>query len=150
MLGDDLLAWALRRDVGVVGWHATVDTSVLARDIRALHLACEAREPWESMANGLSETLLRPFGDEIRAVTDIIVVPHGAAHALPFHILPFDGAPLGANRTVTYLPSASALQWLAPEPIGPLPSVFLWSGISAAISRLRVAKPSSWRTTCLD
>ncbi len=128
MLGDDLLAWALRRDVGVVAYRATIDTSVLARDIRALHLACEAREPWESMANGLSEILLRPFRDEIRAATDVIVVAHGAAHALPFHVLPFDGAPLGVNRTVTYLPSASALQWIAQEPVGPLPERILVVG----------------------
>lgn len=34
-------------------------------------------------------------------------------HLLPFHALPFDGQPLTAHHSVSYLPSASTLQFLA-------------------------------------
>jgi CHAT domain-containing protein len=58
----------------------------------------------------------------------VLIVPHGAAHALPFHVLPFDGQPFGLGRTVAYLPSASVLQWRTEAPPGPLPERILVVG----------------------
>ncbi|MCU0790996.1 MAG: hypothetical protein MUE79_08100, partial [Nitratireductor sp.] len=43
------------------------------------------------------------------------VRPYGPAHALPFHALPFEGEPLGVSRVISYLPSASTLQFVKPE-----------------------------------
>jgi CHAT domain-containing protein len=111
-LAGDLLVWAitpegLKRAVGV-----SLDTDALAREIRAFHHACETRAHTESLGTKLAETLLTPFTDVIRASSRLIIVPYGAAHTLPFQALPFDGDPLGAARPVSYLPSASVLQFL--------------------------------------
>src|SRR5262249_45281141 len=77
--------------------------------------ACEARAHTESLGERLAETLLTPFADVIRASSQLIIVPYGAAHTLPFQALPFEGGPLGAARAVSYLPSASVLQFLRPD-----------------------------------
>jgi CHAT domain-containing protein len=111
-LAGDLLAWAitpegLKRAIGV-----SLDTDTLARDIRAFHRACETRAYAESLGTKLAETLLTPFTDVIRASSRLIIVPYGAAHALPFQALPFEGEPLGAACAVSYLPSASVVQFL--------------------------------------
>jgi CHAT domain-containing protein/tetratricopeptide (TPR) repeat protein len=110
-LGDDLLIWAVSPDGTVQAHHATLDAAALSRDIVALNRACEAVQSWHVQAAALADTLLAPVADAVRASGHITIVPHGAAHLLPFHALPFDGAPLGAARTVSYLPSASVLQW---------------------------------------
>jgi CHAT domain-containing protein len=67
----------------------------------------------------LSEVLLEPLAASIRASSRLIIVPYGVAHALPFHALLLDGEPIGASRTITYLPSASVLQFLQDEAHSP-------------------------------
>jgi len=111
-LGRDLLIWAVS-SVGVVAaYQASLDTAMLSQWIRRMHEACASRDDWAVIGDGLSRVLLQPFASQIRHATDVIIVPHGAAHMLPFHALQFDGAPLGNLRAVSYLPSASTLQWL--------------------------------------
>lgn len=50
--------------------------------------------------------------DEQRATgkCHLVVVPDGASHFLPFHLLGFDGAALADTWTVTYLPSMDLLR----------------------------------------
>ncbi len=111
-VGEQLLAWAMTRDEAPVAHHATFDTAALAHDIRALHVAIDAFAPWQSFAQAIADRLLAPFAALIATHTDLLIVPHGAAHLLPFHVLPFEGEPLATHRSLSYLPSASALQWL--------------------------------------
>lgn len=66
----------------------------------------------ESLGFQLAEVLLIPLAEVIKTYTRLIVVPYGAAHALPFHVLPWEGEPLGASRVLSYLPSASTLQFV--------------------------------------
>jgi CHAT domain-containing protein len=109
---DDLLIWAITRQ-GVIHVHSTgVDGRRLTRDISAYHKACEAEEPVDDLANRLSSVLLSPIAGPIRDHPQIILVPYGQTHKLPFHALPVDGAPIGWTHTVSYLPSASTLQYL--------------------------------------
>ena len=111
-VGEQLLAWAITRDDEPVAHHARFDTASLARDIHAFHVAIDAFEPWQSYAQSIANQLLAPFATVIASHTDLLIVPHGAAHLLPFHVLPFEGEALATHRTLSYLPSASALQWL--------------------------------------
>jgi CHAT domain-containing protein len=111
-LGDDLLAWAFNSGRIVQTYRASVDAKMLTRQIRALHHACKGFTAWEPLAAELSNTLLAPLSETIRASQWLIIVAYGAAHSLPFHILPWDGQPLIRSHAVSYLPSASALQFL--------------------------------------
>ena len=111
-VGEELLAWAITRDAEPVAHHASFDTASLGRDIRALHLAIDAFTPWQPHAQSLADRLLAPFATLIASHTDLLIVPHGVAHVLPFQLLPFAGEPLSTHHTLSYLPSASALQWL--------------------------------------
>ena len=122
-VGEVLLAWAVPADAAPVAHHATFDTNVIMRDVRALHQAIAPDDPvtgapidpllpWQPVAERLAAQLLVPFAAQIAASADLLIVPHGAAHLLPFHVLPVNGAMLADRHSVSYLPSASVLQWL--------------------------------------
>lgn len=120
VLGEDLLAWAVPRSGAVVAHHATVDVAALARDVQALHVACDQGFPWRALADALAATLLTPFAAQIRTAASILIVPHGALHLLPFHLLPADDDVLAAAHNLSYLPSASTLQLLEPHDATPM------------------------------
>jgi hypothetical protein len=127
-LRDDLLVWAIAPDAESAGRRAPCDVGALERDMVAFHRTCERRQPYADLAERLAGILLAPIAEHTRKAERLVIVPHGAAHVLPFHALPFDGAPLGLSRTVSYLPSASALQWMETAPTGPLPKRVLAVG----------------------
>jgi CHAT domain-containing protein len=110
-LGEDLLAWAITRDE-VRSHHAALEAADLTRSIRDFHSACKEGRPIERSAKSLTAALLEPFAELIRQHPHLIIVPHGAAHILPFQALPFDGEALAVSHTISYLPSASARQFL--------------------------------------
>ena len=126
--GDDLLAWAVTRDADPIVHHTTVDINALVRDIRALHAAIDEVAPWQPIAERIASQLLSPFAERIALADAVMVVPHGAAHLLPFHILPVNGAMLADRHTVSYLPSASALQWLPKREVEAVPDSILVIG----------------------
>jgi CHAT domain-containing protein/tetratricopeptide (TPR) repeat protein len=111
-LGRHLLAWAVTRE-GMVAWHLrTLDARVLGHHVRAFHRACAERGDHAEAGARLAEHFLRPLAGVIRESRALVILPYGPAHLLPFHALPWQGAPLGATRTVTYLPSAGVLPFL--------------------------------------
>jgi CHAT domain-containing protein len=57
----------------------------------------------------LAAILLEPFAAVLAPAKRVIVVPSGGLTALPFHLLPLSGEPLGATRVVSYLPAAALL-----------------------------------------
>jgi CHAT domain-containing protein len=72
---------------------------------------------------------LAPLAATIERAERLIVVPYGAAHLLPFHVLPWsEGEPLAASHTVSYLPSASVLQFARPAERGEPPERLLAVG----------------------
>lgn len=126
-LGDDLLVWAFT-EAGIAHTYSlAVDAKTLTRQIRNLHRVCEARAQWEPLAVELSKILLAPLDEIIQNSQHLIIVPYGAAHALPFHILPWKGQPLICTRAVSYLPSASVLRFLE-RPHSELPQRLLAIG----------------------
>jgi CHAT domain-containing protein len=112
-VGEDFLCWAVDREGLQQACAATADMRALTRDIRAFHQGCASRAPIDALAEQLARRFFDPLAATIRGAERLIVVPYGAAHMLPFHALPFDGKPLAAERTVSYLPSASTLQFLS-------------------------------------
>jgi CHAT domain-containing protein/tetratricopeptide (TPR) repeat protein len=135
-LGEDLLAWAISSR-GVLEQHrAAMEPGALERRIRALHRAYADGTPVDGVAEELSEVFLAPFSRAIDGASQLLLVPFGAAHALPFHALPWKGDPLVANRAVSYIPSASVLQFLESDghrkASGPLLAVGDPSNMAAA------------------
>jgi CHAT domain-containing protein len=127
-LGDDLLAWAITAEEAQIH-HLALEAATLVRQIRAFHRACEERRSLESLAQPLVAALLEPFAEIIGTCTHLIVVPYGAAHILPFQALPFvDGEPLATTHAISYLPSASVLQFLKVGEPKPLPDRILAVG----------------------
>ncbi len=119
-LGDDLLAWAIDRNGLAHAVAFSLDVSSLTRDIVEFHRACEKRTPVETLGQKLAEKLLEPFAKTIHNYSRLVLVPYGVAHMLPFHALPFGGRPLIENHRISYLPSASTLQFLGMDLWQPL------------------------------
>jgi CHAT domain-containing protein len=128
-LGDDLLAWAITRDGCAQVYRTTFEVRWLEQAIRAFHRGCETRPELAHPQDGLDDVgktladwLLEPFGQTITAYKRLIVVPYGSAHSLPFHALPWQGQPLADTHVLSYLPSASAVRFLAtPDLASPQP-----------------------------
>lgn len=114
-VGEELLLWAITAQGVALAYLVSLDVKTLERTIRAFHRACEQRQPLADTGAALSTTLLAPATDVLRDHRRLIIVPHGAAHALPFHALPWQGQPLALTHTISYLPNASALQFLRPD-----------------------------------
>ena len=86
----------------------------MERQIRAFHQACQGYQRWEQLGSQLAEQLLKPMATIIQGSSKLIFVPYGVAHTLPFHTLPWQGQPLVTTHSISYLPSASTLQFLKP------------------------------------
>jgi CHAT domain-containing protein len=111
-LGEDLLAWAITRTGTVQVHRATLPENLLRRRIRTFHRLCEGGRLVEQLGKVLAETLLAPFDQTIADHSRLIIVPYGVGHLLPFQALPWRGQPLVATHTITYLPSASFIQFM--------------------------------------
>jgi CHAT domain-containing protein/tetratricopeptide (TPR) repeat protein len=111
-VGKDLLAWSVTEQGMVQSHQKTVDASALERQMRAFQRACEAQGAVDELGEQLAAMLLAPLADTIHENQRLIIVPYGAGHSFPFHVLPWEGQPLIATHVVSYLPSASALQFL--------------------------------------
>jgi CHAT domain-containing protein len=134
-LQEDLLAWAVT-DAGLAAvHHQTIDDHALSRSIHSFHQACQhGQEDWRANGRELGEVLLSPFAGVLREAERVVVVPYGAAHLLPFHALDLDGELLGVTHAVSYLPSASALQYVAQRAGAGLPERILVVGNPAGMA----------------
>lgn len=122
-LGEDLLAWAIDGQGLITAERQNIDAKQLDRRVRDFHTACERRGDYRQTGDQLSEWLLKPFADVLATHNRLLIVPYGSTHILPFHALPWQGRPLIAGHSVSYLPSASILQFLAKPVSSPKPAV---------------------------
>jgi CHAT domain-containing protein len=60
-------------------------------------------------ADELGALLLDPVAGMVGASRRLVIVPFGPLATVPFHALPFAGAPLGHERVISFLPAASHL-----------------------------------------
>lgn len=127
----DVLAWVVTPD-GVAASSLARDQWQLAGWASRLRSAWSAGESVD--AEPLAAALLAPVGDVLRVANRVVVVASGPTVGLPFHALPFQGAPFGAQRVVTYLPSAALLPALrAAAPIVTSPALVVGDPAAMAV-----------------
>ena len=117
-LDNDFLLWTIDHTGLKQATHASIDARELTRFIIAFHAACTRASSTNVMTLGkkLAEYFIEPCRPTLQANKQLILVPYGAAHRLAFQALPFGDAPLLATHGLSYLPSASTLQFLADAP----------------------------------
>jgi len=108
LAGHDLTSFAVTAD-GVDCWQHKVASRHLAALIQAHHQQCADGCAQGAEATELAELLLSPAAEFLRAGDRVLVSPFGALNLIPFHALPFDGAPLGVTHVVSYLPHVGML-----------------------------------------
>lgn len=109
---EDLLIWGITHDGQVHAYREPIDEYRINRQIESFHHACEQRTLTDSLGDELSQLLLAPLSSLIETHTRLLIVPFGKMHLLPFQALPFKGQPLVASHSISYLPSASTLQFM--------------------------------------
>jgi len=103
-----LFAWTVSQN-GVNTFSLGAAEPVISR-VTEIHRALAAGEvPDEAHLHDLSSQLLAASGISGAVDRPLVIAPHRRLGYLPFEILPVAGAALIEHRTVTYLPSASAL-----------------------------------------
>ncbi|PIL42788.1 hypothetical protein CR105_22720 [Massilia eurypsychrophila] len=91
---------------------ATLEAAPLEGEVRALRAAIEAMAPnTAALAQALYTRLLGPVAALI-AGRNLVIVPHGSLHYLPFAALHDGKNYLAASHNLRYLPSASVHQYL--------------------------------------
>ncbi len=94
---------------------ATIDAAPLEREVRALRAAIEGRKSdTQALAQALYTRLLGPV-QQLIAGRNLVIVPHGSLHYLPFAALHNGKSYLAAAHNMRYLPSASVQQYLRPH-----------------------------------
>ena len=107
MVGRELLVWSVTRD-RIEGVRRRLDTAGVEALVGAYWRACSIGAAGEE-GDELSALLLDPVAGMVGAARRLVVVPFGALATVPFHALPFAGAPLGHERVISFLPAASLL-----------------------------------------
>jgi CHAT domain-containing protein len=111
-----ILAWAVDNS-GLVG-HTRVrefagkpfDAWLFATRARAWVHGLSTNRTDADLESELAVTLLGPFDSLLRDHSHVVVVPHRELSILPMHALPWNEAPLGRQRSVSYLPAATMLK----------------------------------------
>jgi hypothetical protein len=117
VVGRELLVWGVTRK-RIEGARRRLDTAGVEALAGAYWRACSLGAAGAE-GEELAALLLDPVAGIAGAARQLVVVPFGALATVPFHALPFGGAPLGHGRTVSFLPAASLLAGRrAGEPIG--------------------------------
>jgi len=119
LTSEHLLIWAVQSaGIAFAQAYPLADWEVKS-EISQLRKAITARQEWMVPAAQLSKRLLDPIAGLVSRFPKIIIVPHGALHTLPFQVLPLDGKPIGLQKSLSYLPGASAMRFLEKATIRP-------------------------------
>ncbi len=95
-----------------------LDANGLAEEVLRLRRSLERPESnaWQAAAQRIYARLWQPVDDLIKG-SNVIIVPHGALHYLPFGVLQApDGSFLLDRYGIRLLPSASVLKFVRPSP----------------------------------
>lgn len=114
---DRVFAFAVTRD-SVESWE--LDGVGLTQDIAAFRnaLTLYGSAAWKDGARGLYKRLVAPMARRLNK-PNLIVVPHGALHYLPFAALVSERGPLIDSFSIRMLPSASVMRFLTQRAAAP-------------------------------
>ena len=111
-LEEEFLAWAITNEGITKAILEVIDTWDLTKKIKDFHTACSNQKDWEDLGLYLSEKFLSQFDDIIKEKERLIIIPFGSSHILPFQVLKWNDKHLIETHTISYLPSASTMQFL--------------------------------------
>ncbi|HMV59526.1 MAG TPA: CHAT domain-containing protein, partial [Nitrospira sp.] len=132
-LGATLYAVALNSKDSLV---LRFDAKRLEDDIREFRALIRDRSPQTSqLAITLYQQLIKPF-EAIIGNRNLLLVPHGALHYLPFSALNDGTNTLITRRSVRFLPSISAQVYLRPHKKQALQNVLIYGNPDLGDSRL--------------
>ncbi|HEX4961415.1 MAG TPA: CHAT domain-containing protein [Thermoanaerobaculia bacterium] len=111
VLDREVLAWAIDHGSRELV-RLPIGRADLQNKIELLRNRIALREPAEDLAKELFQSLFAPLASYVHH-SNLLIVPHGALHLLPFAALR-DGAghPLVESHTLAFLPSASVLPFI--------------------------------------
>jgi CHAT domain-containing protein len=126
---EQLLIWAVTAD-GLVGWCSIAEFD--AQPFMASSFAARAQKWVQELASrkdedqggvALAQALIEPVDTLIAQAEHLLIVPFAELNIFPFQALPWRGEPLGLQKSLSYLPAASLLQYRrspAPSAVGAL------------------------------
>ena len=128
--GDEIIAFILKagalqvvRHVGSIAKVLALMQSLQFQINRALRPGAQDGGRGERLVNDANHVLQELAVEVVRRVapalagsSQILIVPHGALHGLPFHALPINGRPLMESHAISYVPSLTMLAALADRP----------------------------------
>ncbi|KAI9741097.1 MAG: hypothetical protein M1834_002810 [Cirrosporium novae-zelandiae] len=122
-VGEDFIGWAITEQGMIRHYLTTVEEHAVGIWIRRFHSFLSKRperkisEENKFYAERLSNIFLVPLSNVITQNSRLIIIPYGVGHLLPIHVLPWNGRPLAETHIVTFLPSASFLQFMPTDSI---------------------------------
>jgi CHAT domain-containing protein len=112
--GERLFAWAVSNQ-GLVGHHSLNQMNgkpFVARPFgnRVQVWVRNQGKADPEVGDELAISLIEPFGELITHASHLVIVPFAELNLVPFAALPWQGQPLGMQKSLSYLPSVSLLQ----------------------------------------
>jgi CHAT domain-containing protein len=99
---------------GLLIYHETqIDSVDFSSKVHTLHRSIQNEDMWYEQALEISKCLLQGLETIIADYDDIIIVPYGVLHQLPFQVLVHKNMPIGLQKSIAYLPSGSVLKYKA-------------------------------------
>jgi CHAT domain-containing protein/Tfp pilus assembly protein PilF len=103
-----LIAWLITRS-GIKGISSEIENDTLSSVIEKVRKAIQSNNREESTTglSSLYDLLISPFEKDIEKMEDIVIIPNGALHFLPFQaLINGKGEYLVQNKNLIYAPSA--------------------------------------------
>lgn len=106
---NEFFGWAMDSSGRVEVHRASHDARKIRREIQEFHTACSTGRDWVTTGQRLAQIFLAPFAKRLEGVEQVVVVPFGAAHRLPFHALPWSGGVFCETHSISIAPSGSVV-----------------------------------------
>ncbi len=120
---ESLFCWALNAEgIAQSAWLSASQDDI-GRQAVSFHRACREGGSCQAPAGQLAGWLLEPLAEAISAHHTVYIVPSGQLHLMAFQALPFGDSLLGRSHQISYLPSASTLQYLSRPQLPARPSL---------------------------
>jgi CHAT domain-containing protein len=115
LLENRLFVWAIG-PVGTISyrdWQQLGDRDFCDRDFIVLLNKWDKQiiesNPNPKLGKVICDLLIAPFSEQINNAQRLIILPFGRLHLFPFNTLPWQGKPLGWQKTITYINTANRL-----------------------------------------